>query len=429
MRVVRIPLSIVLSTVPVVAMGAMTYAPDTGTTARSRGGAFTAAADDPMAIVYNPAGFADQKSRQAYIDVSYIDLNTTFERSTGPSSPYEAVHNEGAPKISPNLVYSQPFGTKGNWHVGAHGGIGVNMKYPEDGAQRFTTIRLEPTQLMYTGGVAWRFNRFVSAGFTAGGMLTENVTRVKTTINNLTSTEPNEDPAYDRAAELDVKDPFTPVAILGVKVTPVESYEIGVSFRPSVTTEMDGTYKSDDGSVDEEVTLKVVLPTILRTGVRKVGQKWDAEIDFVLEDWSGRKEDLIIAKDGSIVGSEEIAIDREGKAAFSVRVGGSYDVKTNIELQAGVIHETAGIPKQRLSVNVFDAPKTGLALGATYKIGERFAVAGNLCYTVLSETSVDDSDVKQRSAFPDNPEALAVTGNGTYSGAYTFAGLSFLAKF
>ena len=208
MRSVRLSVVVaaVLGVLPSVAHAAMTYVPDTGTVARSRGGAFTAAADDPMAIVYNPAGFADQRKMQVYLDITALQLNSTFARASDANGSYKKVTNSGPTKVSPNLIFSMPIGDKLTWHVGGYGAVGVNMKYPETGPQRYTTTFLEPQQLSYSAGVAYRFHPIVAAGFTVGGMYITNQTEVNVTP----AFPPNQNQQEDFHAVLDVSKTFTP---------------------------------------------------------------------------------------------------------------------------------------------------------------------------------------------------------------------------
>lgn len=417
---------------PAAADAAMTYVPDTGTVARSRGGAFTAAANDPMAVVYNPAGFADQNEMQVYVDVTALTLNTSFKRASEGTTSFKEVNNSGATKVSPNLLYSMPIWEGFVWHIGAHGAMGVNMKYPVGGPQRYTTTELVPQQLTYSTGVAYRINPMFSVGFTAGAMYITNQTSVVATIN--AAPPPSEDPGNDVFAELDVANPMIPIGILGLKVTPIPTVEIGLSYRPSVVADLEGTYKAryvvgGAEAADEKVTLIVPLPQIIRSGVRYVQPRWDAEIDFVIEDWSSRDKDVIDPKDGQIGAFTKIEVEREGKPAYSVRLGGTFKQSETLHIHGGLYHETQGMPAERQSVNVFDAPKTGVAAGASFSFADRFTVSGNLTYLMLASTDIDDSKVRQRSSTTSDPAATKVVGNGKYSGAYMMGGLAFRTTF
>lgn len=442
MRLVRLLAASAVLALPAVAHAAMTYVPDTGTTARSRGGAFTAAANDPMAIVYNPAGFADQKGKQVYIDITALQLNSSFARASDSDGSYKKVSNSGATKVSPNLIYSMSFleGDKLNWHIGTYGAIGVNSKYPASGPQHYTTTFLEPQQLSYSTGVAYRINDMFAVGATVGGMYITNKTEVDVTLQNTGDPQAENSPNGTVHAVLEVANPFTPTGNIGVKITPVQGIEVGLSYRPASTARLDGTYtayfldgpSAGDEADKEDTYLIIPLPQILRTGVRKVGTGWDVELDLVLEDWSGRKKDVIDPYEGTGNGQlgafRKIEVDRDGGPAFSVRLGGSYSVKENLQVHSGVLHETSAIPQERMSVNLFDAPKTGLGLGTTYGFS-RFEVSGNLAYLMLHTQKITDSKVRQRSSLTEDPNALKVVGNGTYSGAYMFGGIAFKAKF
>lgn len=437
---------------PGAAHAAMTYAPDTGTVAQARGGAFTAAASDPMAIVYNPAGFADQRKTQVLIDIKTLKLMNSFDRadcadSTDPDSPADPptpspcgkVSNKGALKISPNVVFSMPIGEKLTWHAGVHAAVGVNHQYADkgadpvsgeqidDGPQRFSNRSQTPQQVSYTAGLSWRAAQFVSIGFTAGGMYVTNEQEVTSSVTS--TAPPNEHPQNNSPVELSVKDPFTPTAILGAKFYLPGAVEIGASFRPRVDVSMAGTYASQSTPIKEDVHLNVTLPAIFRTGVRKVGTGWDAELDFTIEDWTGRKFDTIKVDDGDLNGYSKLPVRRNGMRAYRIGLGGTYAMSEALALHGGYLFETSGIPKEYLVIHITDAPKHGLNAGVSYSFS-RFTVSGNLNYTHLTTTKVSNGKAQQRgalAAYP--PEAFSVVNNGTYSGYYAMAGVSFLAKF
>lgn len=426
---------------PGAAHAAMTYAPDTGTVAQARGGAFTAAASDPMAIVYNPAGFADQRKTQVLIDIKTLKLMNSFDREDcGPSedpstgvpqeTPCGKVTNKGALKISPNVVFSMPIGETLAWHVGLHSAVGVNHQYPNDGPQRFSNRSQTPQQVSYTAGVAWRAAQFVSIGFTAGGMYVTNEQEVTSSANTTTPPEENEHPGLDSPVELKVKDPFTPTAILGAKFYLPGSVEIGASFRPRVDVSMGGTYASQTTPIKEDAHLNVTLPWVLRSGVRKVGTGWDAELDFTVEGWGGRKYDTIVVDDGDLNGYSKLPVLRNGRTAYRIGLGGSYAMSEALALHGGYLFETSGIPKELMVPHITDTPKHGLNAGVSYTFS-RFTVSGNLNYTHLTTTKVSNGQARQRASFAafDDPARLAVVNNGTYSGYYAMAGVSFLAKF
>lgn len=424
---------------PAAAHAAMSYVPDAGTVARARGTAFTAAANDPMAIVYNPAGFADQQQMQVYVDVSVISLSLKHDREgcadwTDPNppnasqpAPCGAVSNSGAPKVSPTLIFSMPVWRNLVWHAGVYGGTGVNHKYPADGPQRFVNVEQVPTQASYTTGVSMRPVNWFAFGLTFGGIYASNEQKVVSTSPYGGEPRPNEHPTLDRPLELTVSDPFSPTATLGVKFyLDKAGVEIGASYRIPTETSMGGDYTSATAGA-EKVHLKVDLPSIARLGVRKKMERFDVELDFVMEDWTGRKADVISVDDGDYFGEDAIVRVRDGGVAYRVALGSSFRVNDALALHGGVLHETSAIPEERMMLTLYDTPKTGVNLGASYAFG-KMMVAGSLSYIDGAKVNITNSRVDQGGVLIDD-QYKSITGNGSYDGAYTLFGLSFGMRF
>lgn len=82
-----------------------------------------------------------------------------------------------------------------------------------------------------------------------------------------------------------------------------------------------------------------------------------------------------------------------------------------------------------MDVGTYDAGKTGVNVGVSYQVWKRMTLSGNYSRTFVDTVKVTDSKVRQQSPFGAEDDALAVIGNGTYSGHYDFLGLSLLTKF
>lgn len=412
-------------------LGAAYYVPDAGTVARARGGAFCAAADDPLAIRYNPAGLADLRDPQLLVDGTAMWLDMKFARTgvTSDSQATSTTADSNPPiQIVPALLYSHPIGDRFNVTAGLHAPAGPRTKFRKNGVQRFTNDSLYNAELAYGVAGAWRINPYVSAGVSFEGIFTEVIQEF--VITGKTTAPPSEDPQHDIPSKLDVSDPFTPSATLGVKVTPAPWLEIGISYRPTVNQDMKGELIDQSGSTPtEKVTFHVELPSILRLGVRYVAAGWDVELDYVMEDWSGHRTEVLTADDGFFFVSNEGVQVREFVPAHSVRLGGSWTVSAPVEIHGGLYYETSAVPADRMDVGTYDADKTGLNVGVSYQVWKRVTVSGNYSRTFVDTVKVTDSKVRQQSPFGAGDDALAVIGNGTYSGHYDFIGLSVLTKF
>jgi long-chain fatty acid transport protein len=119
--------------------------PDNGTEALGRGGAFVAKADDPTAIMFNPAGLAEQRGTRALLDAHVVMSSYSFQRfgvypddPTDPATPwgqfpFPKVVDRGGPFFAPFLAATTDFGAL-DWltvAIGVFGPSGIaNRTYP-----------------------------------------------------------------------------------------------------------------------------------------------------------------------------------------------------------------------------------------------------------------------------------------------------------
>lgn len=129
-----------------------------GAAAIAQGNAFTAQADDPTAVFYNPAGMTQLHGVQQSFGVQFVNVNTTFTSPTGVSTSNEQPFPIGLPPPG------QFFVTANLKDLGVHAlgdlsvGLGVQnlfgfaAKYPQDGPfasavtyAQFPLLDIKPT--------------------------------------------------------------------------------------------------------------------------------------------------------------------------------------------------------------------------------------------------------------------------------------------
>lgn len=402
------------------------YVPDSGTTARSRGGAFVASANDPMAIVYNPGALAEQRRPQLLVDMSVLRLNERFERSGMP-----AVEGDPPPQLVPALVYTHPFGDRWTGAVGLVAPAGPRYEFPKDGPQRFTNTELYLTEATYGFALAVKAHPKVSLGIYGGALLAGVEQDFVVSLND--APPPSDDPSHDLPAHMKVEDPFTLTAGVGVKAMPTENIELGFSYRPEANIDAGGTLVTDEPQpTREDVHFKFNLPAIWRGGIRWVEPKWDVEVDVIWEGWGSHHEEVLVADDGNFAGTSSVSTPRKFRDAWCVRVGGSVQATDVVQVHAGTYFETGAVPTRTMDVSTYDPAKVGLAAGASVDLTKKLILAVNITHTFMQTMNVKDSQVRQQSPFTEDivpRDARAVIGNGRYSGSYDMAGLSLLARF
>ena len=409
------------------------YVPDTGTVARSRGGAVVARGGDPLAIVYNPGALSELRRPQLLLDMSVLRLNAKFER-TGLADDAESgsvAENEPPPQLVPAFVYVHPIGDRFTGAIGLVAPAGPRMKFHKGGPQRFSNNEFYLEVATYGFALAVRAHPMLSVGL-YGGALYAAVTHDFTgTFNG--EAPPSESPENDLPGRLEVKDPFTLTAGAGVKVHLSPELEMGFSYRPEANLDAGGTLVTKEPYPSKEnVHFSFNLPAIWRGGIRYVQPAWDVEMDVFWEGWGSHKVETLEADDENFAGTSEEFVDRDFRDAWSFRVGSSVQAAKGVLVHGGAYFETGAVPARTMDVSTYDPAKAGIAAGVSLDLTRSLVLSLNVTHTFLQTIDVKDSQARQKSPFPEDivpRDALAVVGNGTYSGSYDMAGLSILAHF
>ena len=326
--------------------GGLEY-PAPGTRALGRAGAFTARADDPMALGYNPAALADAPGFQALVNLhlafysacvkrsgTYTDNATVRDVSEFGSSErlpgaggyafeeFPKVCNEGPPGPGPaaaaTLSLQEDLGvgfgvlapvTAGSVRWGNEDGsvIGVNGERRPNPV-RYMLLSSDGFVVFPTVAVGYR----VLPAVRVGGALQWGVAKLD--LLSYSVATGGENPKLDGRTEIALRDLFVPAAIASVLVTPLSGLDAGLTFRWSDdvrasadvdlvlgdfgTGEPDSTIarnnRFEDASVVFPMPWQVALG--LRYGARRddapagdrpgdplTDEVWDVELDVVYE--------------------------------------------------------------------------------------------------------------------------------------------------
>ena len=116
--------------------------------------------------------------------------------------------------------------------------------------------------------------------------------------------------------------------------------------------------------------------------------------------------------------------------AWSIRLGGDYDVNKALTVRGGGHYESSAVPTAWRSVSVVDGPKVGLGLGATFNLGKHVAIDASVAEQLIFPYTVSDSEVRSQVVTAEVVEPFAtytetgkVVANGDYKSHTTFAGL------
>jgi long-chain fatty acid transport protein len=323
-----------------------------GCRAISMGGAFSAIADDPSAIFYNPAGLVYQQARFNF-SIDSFHIWPTHEYTLPAGRKIQSKFDNTIPQIFFSYRTSEKV-TLGFGVYVPYAGGGVDWKKEQLGFPLKSTLGV----VSFTPTVSYQINEKVAVG------LNINFYRSQFTLD----TE---------------MDPFGPVtaeesgsavsAGLGIMLKPLERLTIGLSARGPATFKLTGltklTYDIYRFSLDSDTSFK--LP-------------WDFELGIAYR----ASENLVFSADAqytlwSVLDKVEKVIHRVpvvGELRFDeamnftnitiLRAGGEYSLLHGVFFRAGIGLDRYATPEASLNASNIDVDKITFLGGIGYKTGK-----------------------------------------------------------
>jgi len=442
------------------------YFLDAGTRSLSRGGAFIAGNDDLSAQYYNPAALIHLRAPTIQLGFSEVYQAVLFDRADEPTEglTFDAVTNGSPPMAIPTLGFSSPLGTKNfSFAFGFYTPYAPDMAYPSDGAQRYTLVDTLVWQGYAGPSVAWRPipTLTVGAGVAWTFMRAEEELAVAMCLEGA---ECGDNPTQDvhiRMAAVDAAQVFWNA---GVLYEPKPWLSVGASFVPPVKFHAKGSITADFGDEfglasfldgtsfeDDDITLLVNMPMIARLGVAVRPMKGlEIEAAGVWERWSTTPEqcgdygegicitdmnltittnkDNPLAPPDDIVLSDDIVLPTNYDDAFSVRLGGDWDINPRFTARAGTFYESSAIPPETQGVSLVDGKKIGYGVGGGVRIIKPLTLDLAFAQSFIAKREITDSEVTMIEMQIDlqDPSSSGivegkVVGNGTFSSHLTMA--------
>ncbi len=439
------------------------YYIDSGTRAIGRGGAFVIGADDLSAQYYNPAALANIDRPMLNLQGWAANQAVTFDRADEEGLAFDPVENESPPIYEPSGGFATHLGgihpALKNTHVavGLYVPTAPYLAYPEEGPQRYQLKDSLIWQVYAGPSVAQE----ITPWLTVGAGLQYTFLRVEQRQDAVVCLreqedcdEVGEDPANDLALSVSNWDPFQLSWNAGFIVTPHPMVEIGASVQPPISYAAPGSLSVEfsedfaladqiDGTsfTDSETTLQVTVPLIVRAGVQvKPIDKVRVEVDGTWTQWSTMSEfritdmnmtvphdpdSLVLQED--IVVTEDVVFPTGFVDAFSVRLGGDWQITDWAQVRLGGHYETSALPEATVGVNLPEGNKFGIGAGGTFTIAKRVALDVGFAQQFLGTQTLTESQATQQALWTDaqDPSSSAVVpgkvvGNGDLTSSVTY---------
>jgi long-chain fatty acid transport protein len=329
-------------------------------------GAFTAVADDPAALHYNPAGMATQYRDSVMLGLEFIVAPRVYTPITiDPSTGAEVVRPDQAAKNTPNFLPTAGFVTRlGQNGVPSRLALGVGFWNTFGGAVEYekgepTVTALNATQtaaLELVSGIAYEASDFVQVGASVRFGL------------GLFSVDATAKPVDGEFSAFGFGAGFT----LGVMVKPTEALRLGLSYRSALTIDTRGSGTLVINRVPTDVTPRHTQewPQQASLGLlwrpsRRFGIS--AQVDW--SDWS-RADELVIEFEQDPSATQIFDIDFHDSVA--AHLGLEAQVSDGLVLRGGLTFDGNAVPDRTIERQYLDADKLAVGLGATIALSPRW---------------------------------------------------------
>ncbi|MEW6719641.1 MAG: OmpP1/FadL family transporter [Thermodesulfobacteriota bacterium] len=418
--------------------------PEAGVKAMGMGFAFTAQADDPSAIYFNPAGLMQLEGKNVMVGATYVHENggefTGSTPLTGATPGVPGLTVSETQKtlhfMIPNAYFTSTNKKRGiAYGVGIFAPFGLGQEYKDAFGSIFRNqvTKIDLQTIVINPTFAFEVDEMLSIGFGIDymyGMATLGKTPVSTALGgnlyNLELEGSGDAWGYN----------------FGVLIKPTKNVRIGASYRSS----FDLNVKDGDVNLNSINTTGVAalggasvsqaffgggttfatkgdalikMPATFALGVAYTMDRWTFEADADWTFWSSFKSLPITIRDQRPPVLVSTNSDKQWRDVCAIRLGAEYRVTDPLALRAGFVYDPTPVPAETLGPELPDATRLNYMVGAGYKIGP---------WTI--DTALMYIDKKERTISNVRPEGTNLIGqNGTWEGKAWLAGLDVGYKF
>lgn len=340
-------LSIALaSSTPMFANGARL--PSQDAVAVARGYAWTATADSPSAVYYNPAGLAFLEGAEVQAGVHFLRSEGSYSGAAGSASMKSETF------ALPSIFASQPV-IKGDRSVtvglGVYAPFGTRTEWPANGPFATVATRNEIEFVRYSFTVAARFSEHVSVG-------------ASLQYNDV-------DADLHRAVGLSPGDDFGFLGSgtswsynVGVMYRPLPRHSFGFQYQSKVSMGIDGMTSLTPYNVSEPGAVDWVFPQHFAIGYSyRPSEQWNIEVGYDRTYWSALK---TLTLQRPVSGPLPIPFNWHDSAYYGL--GATY-YAGGFRYSAGVNYSENSVPNQWFSPSVPDVTRTLFNVGVGYTGG------------------------------------------------------------
>jgi long-chain fatty acid transport protein len=408
--------------------------PEAGAKAMGMGFAFTAQADDPSAIYFNPAGLTQLKGNNLKLGVTYVKENGgTFSGTTPLTGGAQVSETQkDLDFYIPNFFYANSNPSTGfAWGVGVYAPFGLGQEYQDRNTSIFRNqiTKIDLQTIVVNPTVAFKINDALSVGagidflYGMAELQKTGVVFLGPAVGNL------------NLYNLDLEGDGTAWGYnFGLLLTPSKEVKIGFNYRspfhlkikegdvdianinstvpfvpnpvppPAAFTAAQvfgGTSYATKGSTTIEI------PATATLGVSYTKNRLTVEVDADMTFWSSYKSLNIDIQNNNPLLPDSFS-QKNWTNEVALYVGGEYRVTDPLALRLGFRYDPTPVPAATMGPELPDADKMYYCAGAGYKLS-------NWIFDI-SYMYVDKQDRTVNNQTTPPPPSVGSGFNGTWTG-------------
>ncbi|MBI5575054.1 MAG: outer membrane protein transport protein, partial [Deltaproteobacteria bacterium] len=363
--------------------------PEAGAKAMGMGFAFTAQADDPSAIYFNPAGIMQLEGTNVMVGATYIRENGATFTGTTPVQPTSTTETQKDLNfVVPNAYITRKVSSNFAYGVGIFTPFGLGQEYKNrhDSVFRNQITKIDLQTVVVNPTVAFKVNDVLMVGAGIDYMYGKAKLEKTGVVNNAVPVPPiGNSPLDIFLLDLD-GDGDAWAYNFGLLLKPSQNLKIGFSFRSPFTLEIrEGDVKLTDISSTSIIALgasaqavfggstfntkgstKISMPATAALGVAYVKDRLTLEVDA---DWTGWRsyQSLIIDIKNNTALLPDSSSTKDWKNVVALRIGGEYRVTDPLALRLGFAYDPTPVPANTMDPSLPDATRLNYMAGVGYK--------------------------------------------------------------
>ncbi|MFH1527539.1 MAG: outer membrane protein transport protein [Bacteroidota bacterium] len=361
-----------------------------GARGMSLAGAFTAIANDPSAIYYNPAGLYQISGTRFYTGVTLIQPSASFR---GPSPSITETKLEDQIFNPINFYVTHQVNSDLGIGIGVNNQYGLGTKWDPDWVGRYLAIETEIRTFFFTPTISYKVsdNFAIGAGlvFAYGDVL----------IMRKNSLEP-----FAGDAEIELEGDGTAWGFtLGILFTPFDDLSLGFSYRSETNFDFEGDAKAAAPPQFSQLlpTGKIAAPLTTPQNITLglayfATEQLTVSADLQFVGWSSYDKLEVTFNDVKDASGDKLVSTsvRNYNNTYIARFGAEYKFNDVLDLRYGLLYDKNPVDDEKVDPTLPDSDRLGFNFGFGYKITSKLSLDVAYMFLRFNEREIDNSEIE-----------------------------------